>query len=207
MRQHDDIEQGTEKWFFVRKTDVTGTVLKSICGTPKAYEEAKFEMVANRLTVGVDMENENPMERGTRLEPEAIAAFEFETGKTVTRTGYCQSDTNPQIANSPDGLIPAEDAAIEVKCPGGKNYMKIVILNAIPDEYIYQIHQYFIVNEKLKTVYFTAYNPDIPYHPLHIITVTREMFGAEIDASQQKEEVFLQEVNEMLEKVRPFVFN
>ena len=87
-------EQRSPEWEQLRKTHITGTALKGIMGTPRARQEAIYEVIADRLTVGVesDEEYENPMERGTRLEPDALSTFEFETGKKVEKVGFCEND-------------------------------------------------------------------------------------------------------------------
>lgn len=203
MKQHNNIEQGTEQWHHIRKGKITGTVLKSIMGTPKARQEALYEIIAERLTVGVDMEHENPMDRGTRLEDEAVAAFEFETGLQTEQTGFCQSEESDDIANSPDRLIPKEDAGLEIKCPGGKNYVKAWLTNKVPEEYYWQVIQYFVVNKKAKKLYFVLYNPDIPIHPLHIIIVTRKELGDDIQLALEAEQLFLEEANRLLDPIIP----
>jgi len=125
MKKHN-ISQKTDKWFHIRKGKITGTQLKNIMGTPKARQEMIYEVLAERLTVGVESEGdyENAMERGSRLEPDAISAFELETNKSVERVGFVEDDDNPLIANSPDGLI-GETEAVEAKCLGGKNHIKM----------------------------------------------------------------------------------
>lgn len=200
MKRYNEIEQGTDQWNHLRKGKITGTTLKDIMGTPKARQGAIYEIIAERLTVGVEGEYENAMDRGLRLEADAIAEFELETGKQVERTGFCESDEESSISNSPDGLI-GEDEAIEVKCMGGKNHVKMWLTNEIPDEYEWQSIQYFIVNEKLKKLYFVGYNPDIPTHPLHIIELNREEVEDKITEAKLKQEAFLLEVNAILEKI------
>lgn len=196
MKKHN-MEQGSDEWHHIRKGKVTGTTLKGIMGTPKARAEAVYEIIAERLTVGVDTEYENAMDRGTRLEPDAIAAFELETGKEVERIGFAEDDTNPLIANSPDGLI-GDTEAVEAKCMGGKNHVKMWLTNEIPEEYKWQVVQYFIVNEKLQTLYFIGYHPEITVHPLHIITVNRETLTEDIAKAKVAQEVFLGEVEKIL---------
>lgn len=202
MKKYNEVEQKSNEWHHLRKGKITGTTLKAIMGTPKARQEAIYEIVAERLTVGVESETsfENAMDRGTRLESDAIAMFEFETGKQVERTGFCEDDTNPMIANSPDGLI-GETEAVEAKCMGGKNHVKMWLTNKIPDEYEWQVVQYFVVNEKLEKLYFIGYNPDIPVHPLHIIEVTRENIIEDIDKAKKSQEVFIKEVDEILKTI------
>lgn len=203
MKKHNNIQQGTESWHHIRKGKITGTTLKAIMGTPKARQEAIYEIIAERLTVGVDMDYENAMDRGTRLEPEAIAMFELQTGLQVQRTGFCQHDENTAIANSPDGLID-ENAAVEAKCPEGKNYVKMWITNQVPEQYYWQCIQYFVVNESLDTLYFIGYNPDIQVHPLHIIEMLREDVLADIKTAEEYQYQFLDEVNAILGTIIEF---
>lgn len=203
MKKHN-IEQKSDEWFHIRKGKITGTTLKSIMGTPKARQDAIYEIIAERLTVGVESENdyENAMERGNRLEPDAIATFELETGKSVERIGFAEDDTNPFIANSPDGLI-GDTEAVEAKCMGGKNHVKMWLTNKVPDEYEWQVVQYFVVNEKLEKLYFVGYNPDIPTHPLHIIEVNRETILEDIKNAKVAQKVFLGEVEDIIKKLIP----
>lgn len=198
MKKHQ-IEQRTDEWLHIRKGKITGTALKSIMGTPRARQEAIYEIIAERLTIGIDDE-ENAMERGNRLEPDAIAMFELETGKQVERIGFCEDDNNAMICNSPDGLID-ETEAIEVKCMGGKNHIKMWLTDEIPDEYKWQIIQYFVVNEKLKKLYFVGYNPNIPVHQLHIIETTREENKTDIENAKKSQEAFLQEIDNILKNI------
>ena len=200
MKKHN-VEQKTDEWHHLRKGKLTGTTVKSIMGTPKARQEAIYEIIAERLTVGVEGEYpENAMDRGNRLEPDAIAAFELETGKTVERTGFCEDDSNAFIANSPDGLI-GDTEAVEAKCLGGKNHVKMWLTNEVPDEYKWQVVQYFVVNEKLEKLYFVGYNPDIEIHPMHVIEVERAELEKEIDEARIAEEEFLKEVDEILKTI------
>ncbi len=200
MKTHNNVKQGTDEWLHLRKGKITGTTLKALMGTTRARQDAVYDVIADSIRVGVDSDYENPMDRGTRLEPEAIAAFEFETGKKVDRTGLCQKDEDDKIANSPDGLI-GETEAIEVKCMGGKNHIKLWITNEVPDDYYWQVVQYFVVNEKLEKLYFVGYNPDIPSHSLHIIEVNRETLSEDIEQAILVERAFIQEVEGHLQTI------
>jgi putative phage-type endonuclease len=200
MKQFDNIEQGTDEWHHKRKTAITGTVLKNIMGTSKARQKAIYKMIGDRLAVGIEDENENAMDRGHRLEGEARVAFEFEKNKKVDQTGFAEDDDNPQIANSPDGLI-NEDEALEIKCPGRQNHVEIWLTNKVPDEYFWQAIQYFIVNKKLKKLWFASYHPEIIVHPLHIIEVTRDQIYKDLDLAAKAEEAFLLEVESILSTI------
>ena len=200
MKVYNNVEQRTDEWHFLRKGKITGTTLKSIMGTPKARQDAIYEIIAERLTVGVDSGEENPMERGNRLEDNARAIFEIETGKKVDIVGFCEHDSNQYIANSPDGLI-GEIEAVEIKCLGGKNYVKMWLTNKIPDEYYWQAIQYFVVNDKLEKLYFMGYNPEIEVHPHHIIELKREDVVADIDYAIKAQVAFINEVEAQLKSI------
>lgn len=202
MKKHSNIDQGTAAWHQIRKGKITGTLLKDLIGTPKKRQDAVYEFIADRLTVGVQEEGEyeNPMERGHRLEPQARAMFELQTGKKVEEVGFCEDEENGAICNSPDGLI-GEEEAVEIKCMGGKNHVKLWLLNAVPEEYFWQVVQYFVVNPKLQKLHFVGYNPDIPVHPMHIVEVTRESVSDSIEQARQVEEAFLDEVNGILKGI------
>lgn len=200
MKTHD-MEQGSEAWHHIRKGKITGTYLKNIMGTPKARQEALYEIIAERLTVGVDMDYENPMERGTRLEPEARAMFSLETGKAVREVGFCEDEDNEFMGDSPDGLMEDDTECLEIKCPLGKNYVKAWLTNEVPDEYKWQVVQKFTTNGKLKKLYFALYNPSIPVHPLHIIEVTRESLAEEIKQARIAQDKFLGEVDQILKTI------
>ena len=200
MKKYNEVEQRTSEWQQLRKGKITGTGLKSIMGTPYAKEDYFYEMIAERLTVGVEEEYENPMDRGIRLESDAIATFELETGKKVERTGFCEDDDDPAIANSPDGLI-GETEAVEAKCLGGKNHVRVWLENEIPKDYKWQVIQYFVVNQKLKKLYFFSYNPDIPTHPFHLIKITRKELETDIELAHKIQEEFIAKGNEALKKI------
>ena len=196
------MEQRSPEWHQLRKGKITGTGLSRIMGTPSAKKEYFYEIIAERLMVGnPDAEEyENSMDRGLRLEDDGIAEFEFATGKKVEKMGICESSENPQIINSPDGLI-GEDEAVEIKCMGGKNHIKFWFENEVPNNYAWQVIQYFVVNKNLKTLWFVGYNPDIPTHPLHILEVKRSEKEKEIKKALKAQEKFMVEVNQKLKEI------
>ena len=205
MKIYKDIQQGSLDWFQLKLGKITGTVLSDLMGTPRARQEAMYEIIAERLTPKVQMEYENPMARGVRLEGDAIIAFEIKTGKIVSTAGFCESDKLPWIGYSPDGLIydkkgnVTED--VEVKCPMGKNYMKIVMTDEVPKEYHWQIVQGFVTNPKLKKRWFVAYNPDVISYPIHIIECKRKDYKEDIMEAEVAEKNFIEEIEENLKTI------
>ena len=202
------IEQRSPEWEQMRKTHLTGTMVKDIMGTPRARQEAMYEAIANRLILGIESDGdyENAMDRGTRLEPDAIAAFEFETGKSIEKIGFIKHSDVDGIAQSPDGYIndSNDTEALEIKCMGAKNHIKLWLANDIPSEYLWQTVQYFVVNQNLKKLYFVGYNPQIPVHPIHIIEVKREDIDKLISQSEEEQKKFLNEVNTILSTLIKF---
>src|SRR5579864_8766734 len=93
-------------WMAAREGKITGSRLKNIVvkrGTGKKV--GFYELIAEKLGIPSE-EVETPMERGNRLEQEAIKRFEQETGKTVDGSLILWSrDDNDNIAISPDGVV------------------------------------------------------------------------------------------------------
>lgn len=122
-----------------------------------------YELIAERL--GVPADGEFPMERGARLEKEAIEHFREKTGKEVEDSLVIwERNEQPAIAVSPDGyVIPKEGIkvteAIEVKCLKSSLHIKAYIENKIPEEYEDQALQYFVVNDDLEILHFILYDP------------------------------------------------
>lgn len=198
-----NVEQKTDEWKLLRKGKVTGTDLKRIVGTPTTRESCFYDILAERLAVGADLE-ESAMDRGNRLEIEAIEAFEKETGKLVEVVGLTESTSNSFIASSPDGLIKNKGKyteAVEIKCLSDGNHVKGWLKNEIPKEYYPQSIQYFVVNPDLEKLYFVFYNPRITVKSLHIIELDRLNADDDIAEYEHAQNEFLREVDEALEKI------
>jgi hypothetical protein len=169
-------------------------------GSKTTREALFYELLAERLSSNPNDE-ESEMERGVRLEKEAIAKFELLTDKKVETIGFLQRDDNQFIGCSPDGLIKNKGKyteAVEVKCLSSKNHLKAVITNQVPDEYYEQGLQQFIVNDDLKTLYFVFYDPRIAVCQLHVITWKREDYADEIETHKKLEYEFLDSINEKI---------
>lgn len=109
-----------------------------------------------RLKVGIDFwkflaetmaeqpTNENPMERGHRLEPENILLtlqqLGYQQKDCVTDCGIWESDEDPRLACSPDAYQASENPtwAIECKSLGSAYHLQAVIPWMIHSQYIRQ---------------------------------------------------------------------
>jgi len=162
-----------EEWLNFRLGKISGSRLKDILvkrGTGK--KKGYYELIAERIAVPAD--DENPMDRGTRLEEEALARFEQETKKKVDKNLIVwQSDEDKNIILSPDGVI-SEYEAVEVKCLNSASHIEAWLTQEIPSEYQDQALQYFVVNPSLEKLYFTFYDPRIPAKDFFIIEIGRD---------------------------------
>jgi len=192
-----------DNWMAARYGKITGSRLKDIVVERGANKKIGFyELIAERL--GVPADGENAMERGTRLEDEAMDAFVATTGKEVDRSLVLWTrEDNESIAISPDGFI-GETEAVEVKCLSSARHIEALLTGKIPKEYNYQVLQYFIVNDALQTLYFCFYDPRILIKPFFFIEVKREDVQADVDAYLEYQKMTLAEVDEIVLKLSNF---
>lgn len=158
-----------EEWLAYRSGKITGSRVKDILpGRNGEIKKGRWELVAERL-VGwaaiVDDSNEKAMDRGTRLEPEAMARFVKETGKKVDAGLLTwERDDDASIALSPDGVI-GKTAAVEIKCLSAASHIEARVTGKIPKNtagYEEQALDYFCVNNSLRDLYFVFYDPRFP---------------------------------------------
>lgn len=199
-----NIDQNSDEWRMVRMGKITGSKLDGV--TPKVRGAGRkigfYELLAERLAV--EEEVEDPMERGSRLESEAVELFAAQQGKTVERVGFCISDDNPNIALSPDGLIKnggKYTEAVEVKCLSAARHLEAYFEKKIPSDYDAQVLQYFIVNQDLETLHFVFFDPRIKSIPMFHLDVKREDIKDDIQKYLEIQIKVLEEVNSMLESL------
>lgn len=190
-----------EEWFTGRLGKITGSRLKDIVvkrGTGRKI--GFYELIAERIALPSD--GENPMDRGTRLEQLAVDTFVSQAGKKIN-TGHTiwSRDDNDSIAVSPDGWTDDLMEAVEAKCLSSARHIEAFLTQEVPDEYKMQAYQYFIVNEKLSTLYFCFYDPRIPCKEFFYLTITRDSVQKEINEYLEYQEVTLKEVGEIVNKL------
>jgi len=194
-----------EEWLSYRLGKITGSRLKDIVvkrGTGKKI--GFYELIAERI--GIPGDAENPMDRGHRLEAEAIERFEEKTGKKVDpELVMWVRDDNENIAVSPDGVIGKKATeAIEIKCLASARHIEAVITNEVPDEYKYQVIQYFLINEKLETLHFVLYDPRLRVKDFHVIEIPRMSVQTDVDEMLEYQRNTLKEVDEIVAELTKF---
>lgn len=196
--------ESREDWLAGRVNRITGTKLKDLIvkrGTGKKIQF--YQLIADRLAVVPD--EENPMDRGQRLEEIAISRFAEETGKEVdTRLIICSREDNDSIAFSPDALVVGEKAVVEAKCLSSAKHLEAFITQKIPSEYEEQSIQPFIVDDSLETVYFVFFDDRIPCKDYFVIEVHREDIEEQITEYLQYEKDVLEEVKDIVSTLSNF---
>jgi putative phage-type endonuclease len=189
--------QNREEWLAARRGKITGSRLKDIVVKRGNGKKIGFyELIAERL--GVPADDESPMDRGTRLESEAMAKYIEVTGEKIdTSLVIWTRDDDESIAISPDGFK-GKTKAVEVKCLASARHIEAYLTKQIPDEYEFQKLQYFIVNDKLKELDFVFYDPRILPIPFFTITIKREDVQKEIDEYLEYQRNILKEVNQIV---------
>jgi hypothetical protein len=209
----DNGSEGKMEWLALRRGRITGSRLKDIVvkrGTGKKI--GFYELIAEKLGLPAE-DDETAMERGHRLEPEAIERFKLENPDTEVDTSLVMwtRDDNENIAVSPDGFI-GETEAVEAKCLSSARHIEAYLTKRIPDEYEYQVRQYFVVNDALETLHVVFFDPrfqivagpDSPMAKLDYfeITVKRSDFeDGELENLLTYQRNVIAEVNEIVTRL------
>lgn len=156
-----------------------------------------YQVLAERMGI-VEDDEEDDRGRGHRCEEAAVQSFADATGKSITRIGFCISESNPDIALSPDGLIDNGGRfteAVEIKCLLAKRHLQAWFEQEIPSDYKEQTLQYFIVNDDCETLYFCFYNEKVACKPFFYILVNRTDVAKEIESYLQYQKQIIAELN------------
>lgn len=195
------------EWLSGRLGKLTGSKVKDVVvkrGTGRKI--GFYELIADQL-LSPDAEPENPMDRGHRLEPEALDRYEQKTGEKLDRSLVMwvrEDDEN--VAVSPDGSVEGSNntKAVEAKCLSSARHIEAYITKQVPDEYHYQKLQYFLVNDKLETLTFAFYDPRLRVVDFFTIEITRADVLAELEELMVYERQLLADVQTEVNKILTF---
>ncbi len=205
------IFESREAWLNGRLGKITGSALKETINLrdsatkPGVWRTAAESIIGSAAIAEDDLTSVQIMQRGHDLEPVAIARFEKEARKRVTRgLVLWESDEDSRMAVSPDGMI-GKTAAIEVKCLLSPKHLEALYTKAIPKNtggYEEQAAQYFIVHEKLKTLYYAFYHPDFPEGlDFFFLTFTRSDLQEDIERFSVAEREAAAKIREIVNAV------
>lgn len=201
-----DVEQRSEEWKELRRGRLTGTRLKDVVvqrGTKRKL--GFYEVLAERLAYAPD--GQNPMERGVELEDEAVDKVSQYLEKPIEKVGFCVHDEFPDIAVSPDGLIKEGGKyteAVEVKCLSTSRHLQMLVEGEVPEDYWWQMLQYFIVIDTLQKLHFCSYDPRMVGNELVVITVKREEVQEDVDKWLDYQKTLLHDLDELTARFSAF---
>lgn len=139
-----EVEQRSDEWQKLHCGVATAScfdrIITPATGKPSASAVAyRRELLAEWLTgQPVSIKESGWMQRGTEMEPEARAFYEFEADAEVTEAGFVFLDERRLIGCSPDGLV-GDDGLVEIKCPAPHTHVSYLIDAKLPTAYIPQV--------------------------------------------------------------------
>ena len=159
-----DHEQGSPEWLASRLGRPSASMFsKLITASGKPSTSAEYyinEMIAERLTGrSKPFYTNEHMERGTMLEPEARAAYEFITEYEVVETGFILDDSG-EFGCSPDGLV-GDSGGLEIKCPSDSVHVSYLRAGKVPSKYYQQVQGCMWITGR-EWWDFMSYHPEMP---------------------------------------------
>lgn len=126
-----ECEQGTQEWLDARLGIPTASRFSDIItATTLQPSKSSFSYLcecAAEWMIGEPLDaGQSPyMDRGRKMENEAIKWYEFQHDVTVRRVGLVLRDDRA-VGCSPDGLV-GDDGGLEIKCPGAKAHVAYLL--------------------------------------------------------------------------------
>jgi len=201
--------ENLEDWMEARKKKITGSRLYKVVNLKKNKDgsvtpkKGYYELLAEKMALDVDWQvaGENAMDRGHRLEPEALEVYSKQIKKKISNALVIWvRDNDDNIGLSPDGII-SKTEAVEVKCLNGATHLEILLTQKIPTGYLFQVYQYFIVNDDLKKLHVVFYNPSLKAKQLHTIIIKRSDIQEEIDTYLEYQRNMITEIDDIVARL------
>lgn len=189
-----EIEQGSPEWMSFREGKRTGTSIGKLFAKSRIQGElydtdkpllTMYQKIAERLAEGTADDDglESSRERGKDLENEAITEAEQKLGLSLIRGNVWQDSKDPNHIESPDAYTKDLKTAVEIKCLSSARHIQAICLNEPPREYWAEYLNYFLVNDKLETLYVFLYDPRFVYEHLKtkVFEIKRSDIAYEIE--------------------------
>jgi hypothetical protein len=197
-------DQRSDAWRSARLGRLTGSrakdILKSIRsgGEAAARRDYRLQLVCERLTGRADEDGyvSAEMQRGTDMEPAALAAYEAETGQIVQATGFLSAD-GLMVGCSLDGHVGDFAGIVELKCPKSATHLGYIREGLMPAAHLPQLrHNLWVSGAEWAD--FCSFDDRLPEDlQLFRVRVTRE--EAKLDDYEKEARAFLAEVDRELE--------
>lgn len=172
-------KQGSPEWIHARLGLPTASNFDRLItktGKPSASADKYLAKLCAEWFLGCPLDDfqSGYMERGTGMEAEAVASYEFENNVDTTECGLCLRDDG-KVGASPDRLV-GEDGILEIKCPSAETHMGY-ILNGPPDEYRPQVQGQLWITGRMWCD-LNCYHPTLP--PVRVRIERDEEFIADL---------------------------
>lgn len=136
------VVQGSQAWLDARVGVLTASNMDRIISPKQRKPSAQatklcYEMLAEKV-LGRSLSDASSgfMQRGTEMEAEARAWYEFERDVDVEQVGLVLRD-DERVGCSPDGLV-GEDGGLEIKCPSAAVHLGYLV-DGPGDDYYCQV--------------------------------------------------------------------
>lgn len=159
MKIHNNIVQGTDEWFAIRKGKMTASHATAIGNNGKGLDTYITSLMAEFYSSQEKEQYSNKhTERGTELEPIARQIYELERDVEVEQVGFIEFDEYSGC--SPDGFI-GTDGGVEIKCVDDVKYFKHLLNgeNEVDSDYLWQIQMNLYMTDR-QWYDLIIYNPN-----------------------------------------------
>lgn len=168
---YDKIIQGTDEWKELKHGKIGGSSASDVM---TKLDKSITECAVFSKILAEHMEDFDPftegfqnaaMQRGNELEPIARQEYERIFQLEVTQVGWVELE-NRMVGISPDGMIPAQNQSIEIKCPTASTHAKYLLdENLFLEDYAWQlVHNFLVLG--IDFMDCISYRPENKFTPL-----------------------------------------
>lgn len=195
--KHINCIQGSQEWFEARLGIPTASCFDKVVDskgklrTGKMPETYAAQLIKERFLREVEECPGNQWTvRGTEMESQARADYEFSTGLDTRAHGFCLHDSG-DFGASPDSLV-GDDGGVEIKCPKPETHIGYLLAGKVPVKYLFQVHGCLLVTGR-KWWDFYSFHPDLPelkvrVYPDHLTEALGEALSKFSESLNKKEE-------------------
>jgi YqaJ-like viral recombinase domain len=159
-----DCKQGTTEWLALRAGIPTASAFERILtksGKPSTQaEKYLYRLLAERIMGRPVVEHVSFwMQRGSRMEAEAVAYYESSRELDTIPIGFVTNDART-IGASPDRFV-GDEGLLEIKVPAEHTHVSYLLNQSVDSEYYPQVQGQLWITER-KWLDILSYPPDMP---------------------------------------------
>ncbi len=144
MNKETVVEQGCDEWRSLRATRITASMFKAAMARKTSGIRGTYlEQLKKAIAYGI-MPDDSPRPwhfHGMETEPIAAQAYQWRILQDVRTCGMWLHPEDPDIISaSPDRIVPAWDAGVEIKSRSSlKKHQDVIDKNCLPSEHMAQV--------------------------------------------------------------------